>query len=167
MLICSVAFILLESFYGDTWFLSILYGMVILVFLSIDTLKVKSRVFALAPAIIFVTLTVTNLVYNIVNYMPVPDKLVIKSGGFEIGLNTMKRSIYTQILFFGLRGLLVLAFDQRMEKMIFATGPVYRSTGETTEVKKNENYLCSRSDELGLAASSSRGTRTRSGNLRI
>ena len=51
----------------------------------------------------------------------------------------MHRAIYTQILFFGLRGLFVLAFDTRMEKMIFAAGPLYRSTGETTEVKKERS----------------------------
>ena len=41
------------------------------------------------PATIFVTLTVTNLVNNIITTMPVPDKVVIKSGPFVIGLNTM------------------------------------------------------------------------------
>ena len=162
LLICSIARILINALYADEWIQSALYGILVLVFVSMDTLKVKSRLFTLMPATIFVTLTVTNLVNNIVTTMPVPDKVVIKSGPFVIGLNTLHRSIYTQILFFGCRGLLVLAFDTRMEKMIFATGPLYRSTGETTEVKKNEAYLCSRSDELGLTAVSNRGTRTRS-----
>ena len=160
LLICSIARTLLEVLYGETWFQAVLYFMVVFVFLSVDTLKVKSRVFTLVPATLFLTLTVTNLVNNIIHTMPVPDKVVIKSGSFIIGLNTMHRAIYTQILFFGLRGLFVLAFDTRMEKMIFAAGPLYRSTGETTEVKKNEAYLCSRSDELGLTVMSKRSKST-------
>ena len=94
--------------------------------------------------------------------MPVPDKVVIKSGPFVIGLNTLHRSIYTQILFFGCRGLLVLAFDTRMEKNDLRDGTLVSINRRNNGSKKNEAYLCSRSDELGLTAVSNRGTRTRS-----
>ena len=77
LLICSIARTLLEVLYGETWLSAVLYCMVVFVFLSMDTLKVKSRVFTLVPATVFLTLTVTNLVTNIINTMPVPDKVVI------------------------------------------------------------------------------------------
>ena len=62
LLICSIARILINALYADEWIQSALYGIVVLVFVSMDTLKVKSRLFTLMPATIFVTLTVTNLV---------------------------------------------------------------------------------------------------------
>ena len=109
--------------------------------LSMDSLKVKSRAFVLVPGSIFFLLTFYLYISNILYSLPKEDTTMIETGNIIMKKNSTQRSIYFQIMIFSMRGIYVLVTDRKMEKIIFAVNHLYRSTGETSEDKRNERYL--------------------------
>ena len=71
-----------------------------------------------------------------------------------------KRLIYFQILLLGANGIYTMLVDKPMKLMMFATGPIYKSSGTASEKNKDESYS-SASDRERIGRRRSREKRAR------
>ena len=121
-------------------------------FVFIDALRVKSRIFVLVIGILFIIMMVTNF-----------WRVTMGNGGMNIILvsyeydnkeyfilkRPTQRSIFTQTLLFSVSGLYTLFRDVDLELMIFCKGNIYRDTGTTSRLVEDSNYSRSKSLEEG------------------
>ena len=62
---------------------------------------------------------------------------------------SIKRSCFIQIFLFSLNGLWTMFKDKKMEKMMFATGNIYRETGTASKyVEDREHTMRMRSETV-------------------
>ena len=90
----------------------------------------KSRLFVCLLGALAVILTVHNYIRQIF-FNNEPDKEIIKFNGKIIRKAPLKLSIFLQMLTFSARGVFVMMKDKEMKLMMFCTGPLYRTSGET------------------------------------
>ena len=118
------------------------YTLILSIFVFVDAVKVKSRMFVIAIGIIFVLASI-NVVYNLIfgNWSKgvILFKYTIQENEYTFMKRSTKRSIFLQLLFFSMNGIYTLFKDSKQELMIFATGHIYRETG--TASKKAEQKI--------------------------
>ena len=121
-----------------------IYVLLISAFLFLDTVKVKSRVFAIVCGILFVSLNVYNIYYYIFTDWDqgvILLKYTIQGNDYTFMKRSTKRSIYVQIMLFGLNGIYTLFKDRKQELMIFATGHIYRETGTASREVEQKSFV--------------------------
>ncbi len=105
-------------------------------FVFIDAVKVKSRVFGIAVGVLFVSLNMANIYYLIFTDWDQGIILLnysIQGNKYNFMKRSIQRSIYIQIMLFSMNGVYTLFKDRKQELMIFATGQIYRETGKAQE----------------------------------
>eukprot|EP00944_MAST-04C_sp_MAST-4C-sp1_P007493 g7493.t1 len=119
------------------------YALVSYSYVFSDALVSKSRYFVLTISLIFVTLNIYNIYGYTLSDWDDDVALLhysIHSNGYTIMKRSTKRSIFFQIILFSANGIYVTLKDKTMILMVFATSPVYRSTGTASaEVSDGEN----------------------------
>ena len=94
----------------------------------------------------YVTVSFYDLYQTIIEvdeYSVVLFKYQIGDRQYTIMKRTAKRWIYTQVLLFGAKGVYIMFRDSTMERMMFATGNIFRSTGTTSAAVKDEKFSSS------------------------
>ena len=120
------------------------YMIEVTLFLFVDTLKVKSRLFVLAAGSIFVFLNLFNLYGNTFGNWDngvILFKYTINGEEYSFLKRSTKRSIFIQVVLFSLKGLRTMWKDRTMELMMFATGNIYRKTGTSSKLFRTKSPL--------------------------
>ena len=108
-----------------------LFGIFLFVF--VDAVKKKSRMFVLAILIIYALTTLWNIFNLTFNGASVGVILFQYGNNYVLHKRSIKRSCFIQIFLFSLNGMWTMFQDKKMEKMIFATGNIYRETGTASK----------------------------------
>jgi hypothetical protein len=127
-------------------FTGIAYVLVVNGFTFSDSMISKSRVFIILLGSLYVTVSLYDLYQTIIGvdeYSVVLFKYEIGDRQYTIMKRTAKRWIYTQVLLFGAKGVYIMFKDNAMERMMFATGNIFRSTGTTSSEVKDEKFSSS------------------------
>ena len=123
--------------------LGFVYMMLISSFVFLDSMITKSRYIVLCVGLIFVACnlyliyqrTLGNTDNGIVLF-----KYTVRGKEHKIMKRSTKRLIYFQILLLGANGIYTMLVDKPMKLMMFATGPIYKSSGTASEKNKDESY---------------------------
>ena len=132
--------------------LGFIYVLVVVGFLFIDAIKVKSRVFTIGFGSLF---TIFNLYCIYGNTFGTWGKGVvllsytIQGEEYTIMKRSTKRSIFLQIFLFSMRGVYTLFKDRKSEYVIFATGNIYRETGTASKDVEDGTFAIQRKLEKG------------------
>ena len=132
-------------------------------FVFLDAVKLKSRIFALVIGGLFLVMVVTNL-WRVT--MGVDLKIVLLKYEFDNSEYTIlkrptQRSIFIQTLLFSMSGLYTLFIDRKLELMMFCTGSIYRDTGTSSPIVQDPTY----SKEMQHENSAMRGAICRKRNF--
>ena len=146
------------------------YVLIVSTFVFVDAVKVKSRIFMIAIGIIFVSANINN-VYNHVfgdsHKGVVLLKYSMHGNEYTFMKRSTKRSIYIQIMLFGMKGIYTIFKDRQQELMIFATGHIYRETGTSSKEVEEKQYsmkiqsekkILSENTKLEIARNTKKGT---------
>ena len=123
--------------------LGFLYLLGVSVFVFIDALKVKSRMYAIVLGMLVVLLNVRNtygVVFGSENKGIVLLKYTTQGNEYNLMKRSIKRSIFIQIFLFSMNGIYTLFKDRKQELLIFATGNIYRETGTASKNVDNNQY---------------------------
>eukprot|EP00944_MAST-04C_sp_MAST-4C-sp1_P011862 g11862.t1 len=120
-----------------------LYVFIVSTFVFLDAVKVKSRVFVMVFGILYVFGTIYNI-YTIIFsdwYQGVVlFKYTIQGNEYTFMKRSTRRSIFIQIVLFGMNGIYILFKDRKQELMVFATGNIYRETGTASNEVQDKRY---------------------------
>jgi hypothetical protein len=110
-----------------------IYWMFCALLVGLDAINLKSRAFVLAFGTLMTLLNLTILYdYSLGTW----DNDVVLVGPYLDGLilykRSVKRSLFLQVFTFSLSGLYVLFKDKEQNLMIFATGNIYRESGNAS-----------------------------------
>ena len=131
-------------------YLGFVYLSCVFLFVFMDSLKVKSRVFVLVCAALFAILTLYNVYTNTFSQ---GSGIVFRYGnGYSIERRTIVRSCFIQIFLFSINALYVMFIDKNMELMMNGSGYIYRDTGTGSFYPKmlSKKMLWVRGITLGL-----------------
>ena len=121
----------------------LLYLLVVTLFVFLDAVKVKSRVFVIVVGILFV-LTNINNIYNLIfrdfAQGVVLFKYTIEGNKYTVMKRSTQRTIFIQVLLFSMNGIYTLFNDRKQELLIFATGNIYRETGTASKDVEDKEY---------------------------
>ena len=127
--------------------LSPIMGLVYLIgvtsFLLMDALKLKSRIFVIICGSIFIVLNLWNIynhIFGDTSNGVVLFNYTIQGKEYTFMKRATKRSIFIQIMLFGMSGIYTTFKDKKMELMIFATGNIYRETGTASKDVEDKTY---------------------------
>ena len=132
----------------------LMYALIVSAIVSLDAVKVKSRMFVMVVGILFVVGTVREIYDNIFgdsNQGVVLFEYTVQGNYHTFMKRSTKRAIYIQIMLFSMNGIYTLFKDRKQELMVFATGNIYRETG--TASKEVEDKQHSRKIRLERTAS--------------
>ena len=114
------------------------------IFVFLDALKVKSRLFLIGLGCLFIALNINNI-YNDTfgdwNKGIVIISYTIQGEEYTIMKRSTQRSIFLQILLFSMAAVYTMFIDKKMEFLIFATGNIYRETGTSSEQKFSGTFI--------------------------
>eukprot|EP00944_MAST-04C_sp_MAST-4C-sp1_P003771 g3771.t1 len=120
----------------------LIYMLAVVLFLFLDAVKVKSRVFVIVIGVLFVLMNIYNIYNNVFgdsNQGIVLLEYTIQGNEYTFMKRSTKRSIFVQIVLFSMNGIYTIFKDKKTELMIFATGNIYRETVIAQEVETDEN----------------------------
>ena len=128
----------------------------LVIFLSLDMVKFKSRTFVMAMSLMELSWT-AYLIYH-VTFANTEVGVVVFTGvgGMPFFKRSVKRTLYTQVFLFSLDGIRTIAVDKSMEMMIFTTGHVYRATGTSSAHHNDEVVVNSETFKLAKIRTKSR-----------
>ena len=144
LVICNLCIDVLRPHDAFTPINGVFYMIEVTLFLFVDTLKVKSRLFVLAAGSIFVFLNLFNLYGNTFGNWDngvILFKYTVNGEEYMFLKRSTKRSIFIQVVLFSLKGLRTMWKDRTMELMMFATGNIYRKTGTSSKVFEQESFV--------------------------
>eukprot|EP00944_MAST-04C_sp_MAST-4C-sp1_P002419 g2419.t1 len=122
----------------------LVYMLCVSAFVFLDAVKVKSRVFVIGIGILFVLINISNI-YNLIfgdaNQGVVLFKYTIQGNTYTFMKRSIKRSIYIQIMLFGINGIYTIFKDKKRELLIFATGNIYRETGTASKEVEQKSFV--------------------------
>ena len=127
------------------------YLLSISLLLFTDAVLKKNRVFVLGVVSFFSLVTIWNIYDRTFNNTDVGIILFQYGDDYVFRKRSIKRSFYVQIFLFSLNGVWTMFKDKKMEKMVFAIGPIYRETGTASkyvEDRKHTERMRSESTEL-------------------
>ena len=123
--------------------LGFIYILIVSSFVFIDAVKVKSRVFVLAIAIMFILVNIDEIIHTTFRdaYQDVVLlKYTIEGNEYTLMKRSTKRSIFIQIMLFGMIAIYILFKDRKQELMVFATGNIYRETGTASKEVEDKKH---------------------------
>ena len=128
----------------------------LVIFLSLDMIKFKSRMFVMTMSLIELTWT-AYLIY-VVTFANSEVGVIVFTGvgNMPFFKRSVKRTLYMQVFLFSLDGMLTIALDKSMEMMIFTTGHVYRATGTSSPHHEDEDIVNSSTFKLENVRTKSR-----------
>ena len=121
----------------------LLYLLLVSIFLFLDAVKEKSRVFVIAVGIIFILMNIYNIfdrIFGDADYGIVLLKYTIQGNEYTFMKRSIKRSIFLQVMLFSTNGIYTLFKDRKQELMIFATGNIHRETGTASKEVEDKQY---------------------------
>jgi hypothetical protein len=137
ILLSGLCLFAVDFFRRNHTIISPIYGFIYFVglclFVSLDAVKKKSRVFVLVIGSLFAFLTLWNIYDRTFNGTDVGVILFQYGDDYVFYKRSTKRSCFIQILLFSLNGIWTMIKDKKMEMMIFATGNIYRETGTASK----------------------------------
>ena len=147
--ICNFIIDLVRPYNEFSIFNGFIYLFGITIFLFLDAVKKKSRVFVLTIGSIFVLITIVEIYYY--SFVDWESGVILFQYGdrFLFRKRAIKRSIFVQIFTFSLNGLRTMLKDKRMEMMMFATGSIYRKTGTSSQNFDDEEHVMQLEGEEG------------------
>eukprot|EP00943_MAST-04B_sp_MAST-4B-sp1_P000123 g123.t1 len=126
-----------DSVYG------IIYMLLVNSFVFMDALKVKSRVVVIGIGSIFALLNMYNisgLTFEDSDVGVVLFNYTVDGKELSFMKRSTKRSIFVQILLFGISGIYTMVVDKKQEQLLFVTGKIYRETGTTSKQVEDTQY---------------------------
>ena len=117
-----------------------IYVVFVLIFLSLDAIKKKSRKFVLIVGFVFALGTLYLIYERIFTGTDVGVILFKYSDNYVFHKRSIKRSCFVQIFLFSLNGLWIMFKDKKMEMMMFATGNIYRETGTASKYVEDTQH---------------------------
>ena len=105
----------------------------IALYLFLDAVKKKSRSLALIIMIVFLLVTLWNIYCNTFLDDNIGVVLFQYGDDYVFRKRSIKRSCFIQIFLFSIDGMWTMFTDKKMEKMMFATGHIYRETGTASK----------------------------------
>ena len=126
-----------------SWIYGTLFLMVVLVFLCLDAVRLKSRWFVIFWGIIFAFINLNNIFHRLLwdsTKGMILFQYTVNGRQFDFRRRDIQRSIFFQILCFAMNGLWTMINDSKMEKMMFATGHIYRETGTASKYVEDRKY---------------------------
>jgi hypothetical protein len=122
--------------------LSLFYLLAVVSVVFLDALRIKSRIFVIVLYVLFVAINI----YNILHLTIGTEANNVSLASYDINNETVhlwkrstKRSIFIQVLLFSVRGVWICFKDKRMELMMFATGNIYKDSGNESKYAPPEN----------------------------
>lgn len=139
--VCNFIIDLVKPYNEFSAFNGFIYLLGITVFLFLDSVKKKSRVFVLTIGSMFVFATLVEVYfYSFVDW-EIGVVLFQHGNQFLFRKRSIKRSIFVQIFTFSLNGLRTMLKDKKMEMMMFATGNLYRKTGTSSQYFSDKEHV--------------------------
>ena len=86
-------------------------------------------------------LTLYCIYVNIFTENDVGVILIEYGDNYVFRKRSIKRSCFLQIFLFSLNGLWTMFKDKKMEKMMFATGNIYRETGTASKYVEDREHI--------------------------
>jgi hypothetical protein len=125
------------------WVIGIMYMLLVVAFVFVDAIKIKSRMFVLGIGSIFVLLNMFEIYsrtfltkdHNVILY-----NYYMQGKEYKFMKRDTKRSIFIQIMLFSMNGIYTIFNDRKQELMIFATGHIYRKTGTASKEVEDKQY---------------------------
>ena len=118
---------------------SFIYYVSLFVFLD-AVKKKKSRMFVIVVSSIFAVINLFNIYGRIFTGTDVGVILFQYGDDYVFRKRSIKRSCFIQILLFSINGMWTMFKDKKMEKMMFATGNIYRETGTASKYVKDREH---------------------------
>ena len=123
--------------------MGLIYVVMVNIYIFLDTVKIKSRMFVIVVGVLFALIHVFN-VYNLIfgdwDQGVVLLKYSIQGNKYTFMKRSTRRSIYIQIMLFSMSSIYTLFKDRKQELMIFATGNIYRETGTASREVEDKQY---------------------------
>ena len=126
-------------------FMGLIYMLAVNMFVFMDGIKLKSRIFVIIGGSLVTILNINNI-YNINNTFGSSSKgevllnYTIQGQEHTIMKRSTQRSIFLQVLLFSMSGIYTMFKDKKQELMIFATGNIYRETGTASKDVEDTTY---------------------------
>ena len=125
--------------------ISPLYGLIylfaVILFVFLDAVKMKSRLFVFIVGITFGMLTLWCVYDRTFNGTDVGVILFQYGDDYVFRKRSIKRSCFVQISLFSINGLWTIFKDKKMEMMMFATGHIYRETGTASKYVEDREHI--------------------------
>lgn len=109
-------------------------------FVFLDAVKKKSRMFILVVSVLAAIITMYNIYDHTFTETAIGVILFQYGDDYVFRKRSIKRSCFIQIFLFSLNGLWTMFKDKKMEKMMFATGNIYRETGTASKYVEDREY---------------------------
>jgi len=116
------------------------YLLLVTLFLFIDAMKKKTRVFILVVGNLFALVTLYLIYDRTFNGTDAGVILFQYGDDYVFRKRSIKRSCFIQIFLFSLNGMWTMFKDKKMEKMMFATGHIYRETGTASKYVEDREH---------------------------
>ena len=113
------------------------------VFVFMDAVKLKSRLFLIIIGSLTTFLNINNIYHRIFGNASkgvVLFNYTIQGEEYTIMQRSIQRSIFIQVLLFGITAVYTMFKDKKMELMIFATGHIYRETGTASKEIEDKTF---------------------------
>ena len=117
-----------------------MYFLGLSLFVFLDALKKKSRVFVLVCCFLFILATLYCIYDHTFTETSIGVILFQYGDDYVFRKRSIKRSCFVQILLFSLNGMWTMFKDKKMEKMMFATGNIYRETGTASKYVEDRKH---------------------------
>ena len=124
--------------------LGLMYMLAICIFVFLDAVKVKHRMFVIVIGVLFIVLNINNiyhLIFGNWNQGVVLLKYTISGNEYTIMKRATQRSIFIQIVLFSTSGIYTLLNDKKQKLLIFATGNIYRETGTASKEVEEKSFV--------------------------
>ena len=121
--------------------MSLIYLLEITLFVFLDSIRKKHRVFVLSVGILFGILNIYNAIDLIFGNYYVGIVLFQYGSEHVFYRRSVQRSIFIQIFLFSLKGLKIMFQDKEMELLMFATGNIYRTTGTSSKYVEHASFV--------------------------
>ena len=124
-----------------------IYLVMLTLFLFLDAVIKKSRVFAVVTGILSGLLNVYLITEYTFGEADLGVILIEYGDGYVLRKRSVKRSCFIQIFLLCINGMWTMFKDKKMEMMMFATGNIYRETGTASKyVEDREHGMRMRSE---------------------
>jgi hypothetical protein len=136
ILLTGIAIFCLDCLHPQTSLspaLSSVYLSCVFLFVFMDSLKIKSRVFVLVCGSLFAILTWYNVYNNTMSTANIGIIVFRYNEQMFVEKRALFRSFFLQIFLFSLNALFVMFIDKDMKYMMNGTGYIYRETGTGSE----------------------------------